>query len=624
MLAGRSIGLSQVGALADRVVWNEARPNEAGRQVLVAATAAVDGASEDLLPEGFSARTQVHEYGGRCWTAVGDAVVASNWQDQRLWRFARGVPPEPLTAEPPLPKSVRFADPIATPDSGFLIAVREQHRAEGVENDLVALSLERPGEPLVLASGRDFFSSPAVSPDGRSLAWLCWDHPNMPWDDTELWLAEIGPGLELSAPRRVAGAAGESIQQPRWSPEGVLHFVSDRSGWWNLYADGEPLCPMEAEFGLPGWAFGTASYAFTSDGRLVAAWSGPDGSGIGTVAGGTMTPFELPYSSFTSLAAVGELIACIASSPDEAPAVVAVDASGWLEVLRSSRDFELDSGFLSTPERVRFPTAGGEEAFALVYPPTSATHEGRPGELPPLLAMVHGGPTSAASSALNLGVQYFTSRGFAVADVDYRGSTGYGREFRKRLRGNWGVCDVEDCAAAARWLAAAGRVDPSRCVIRGGSAGGLTTMLALALTDAFAAGSSHYGVADLAGLDDGGHKFESRYNETMIGPMPEAEQRYRERSPVHHLDGFNRPLILFQGLEDVIVPPAQSEAVYRGLLARGVPVAYLSFEGEQHGWRRAETIGTVATVELSFFGRVLGFLPDGAVEVRIDNLDPPA
>ncbi|MCU4182788.1 S9 family peptidase [Acidiferrimicrobium sp. IK] len=618
LLTERAVGLSQVGVLGDRVVWNEARPSEAGRQVLVAARPGEPG--EDLTPAGFSARTQVHEYGGRCWTVAGDAVVASNWDDQRLWRFAPGAPPEPLTEEPPQPRAFRYADPVATPDGRWVIAVRERHHDGAVDNDLVAVALDRPATVVVLADGHDFFSAPALSPDGRRLAWLSWDHPNMPWDDTELWAADLDADAHLSAPRRVAGSAGESVQQPRWSGSGVLHWVSDRSGWWNLYADGAPLCPADAEFGEPGWVFGTSTYTFTSDGRLIAAWSGPDGSGIGEVRDGKVDAWDLPYAGYSDLRAFGDGVVCLAASPTSPPAVIRIDRAGRHQVLRASRVVDVDPAFLSRPERLTFPTSGGERAWALVYRPASATHEGPPAERPPLVVMSHGGPTSAASSSLNLGVQYWTSRGFAVADVDYRGSTGYGREYRNRLRGDWGVCDVEDCAAVARWLGEQGSVDPARCVIRGGSAGGFTTLAALAFSDVFAAGASLYGVADLAALARDTHKFESRYLDRMVGPWPEAEAVYRARSPIHHVEGFDRPLILFQGLEDMVVPPAQSEIIYHALRDKGIPVAYLAFEGEQHGFRKAETIQAVAAAELSFYGRVLGFEPVGRVDVEIDNL----
>ncbi|HET9692477.1 MAG TPA: prolyl oligopeptidase family serine peptidase [Acidimicrobiales bacterium] len=618
LLTEGAVRLSDVGLAGGRVAWNEGRPSEGGRQVLVA-----DGAG-DLVPAALSVRTRVHEYGGRCWVEVGDALVVTNDADQRLWVVrSPGAEPEPLTPEGP-----RYADPVADPAGRFVIAVREAHGDDGtVENDLAVVTLD--GTVGTLVGGRDFYAAPAISPDGRRVAWVDWDHPNMPWDDTDCWVGELVDQADGTVGcrevRHVAGGDDESVQQPRWSPDGVLHWISDRSGWWNLYRSptgevgdgGEALCPMAAEFGQPGWVFGTSTYCFTADGRLVATWGGPDGGGTGVVAGGAVAPFDLPWSSYDSLVADGTAVACIAASPTTPAAVVRIDADGAATVLRASRSVDLDPAGLSVPARRRFPTAGGEEAWAVVYPPASATHEGPAGERPPLVVMSHGGPTSSARSALDLGVQFWTSRGFAVADVDYRGSTGYGRAYRNRLRGAWGVCDVEDCAGVATWLASVGEVDGDRCVIRGGSAGGFTTLACLAFTDVFAAGADLYGVADLEALARDTHKFESRYLDRMVGPWPEAAATYRERSPIHHLEGFDRPLIIFQGLEDLVVPPAQSEMIFDALKAKGVPVAYLPFPGEQHGFRRAETIRTVAAMELSFYGLVLGFTPDGAVAVPV-------
>ena len=630
MLVHQAVGVGQVELDGDTVHWMESRPSEGGRQVVVRAEA--DGTTTELVPTGFSARTQVHEYGGRCYTVVGGVLVASSWEDQRLWRFEEGRPPVALTPEPASPRGARFADPVVTPDRRWVICVRERHRkleaGEVVDNDLVAVALDPadpPAEPVPLTGGRDFYSAPAVSPDGAELAWLCWDHPNMPWDETELWRAPLtdGPAGPSLGPATLVAGDRESVAQPRWSGAGVLHYVSDRSGWWNLYADGdpaEPVFPIDAECNEPGWVFGTATYGFAGDGGVVASWSGPGGTYLGRVRAREGAPLETGFSSYTSLRVRGSHAVCVAGSPTRAPAVVRIDLeSGGVEVLRQSREVDVDPGFLAIPEQVRFPTGGGAEAWALVYPPASADHDAPPGTLPPLVVMSHGGPTASASAVLNLAVQFWTSRGFMVADVDYRGSTGYGRAYRELLRGNWGRFDVEDCAGVARWLAEAGLSDPSRAVIRGGSAGGFTTLAALAFTDGFAAGASLYGVADLELLARDTHKFESRYLDRLVGPWPEAAERYRERSPIHHLEGFSCPIILFQGLEDKIVPPEQAELIHRALRDRGVPVAYLAFEGEQHGFRRAESVVRVAQAELAFYGRVLGFVPDEPVDVPIDN-----
>ena len=429
----------------------------------------------------------------------------------------------------------------------------------------------------------------------------------MPWDPTELWVADVGPDATIGPPARVAGGGEESITQPRWSPSGVLHYVSDRSGWWNLYDEhGTALCPLDAEFAGPDWAFGNASYAFGPDGTLFATWSGGAGEKIGVVTHGRARATAFPFSLFDALTAADGQVFAIAASPSVAPAVVRLDlGSGAVSVLRRSRETPLDESDLAVPRVVDFPTAGGATAHALLYLPANARFEGPSDERPPVVITIHGGPTGSASPVLNLGVQYWTSRGFAVADVDYRGSSGYGRAYRRLLDGAWGVADVEDCAHVVRWLDGQGLVDGRRAVIRGGS-GGFTTLAALAFTDTFAGGASHFGVSDLSLLARDTHKFESRYLDRLVGPWPAALEEYDRRSPIHHVEGICSPLILFQGLEDRVVPAAQSQLMYEALSARGVPVAYLTFAGEQHGFRQAATIVAVATAELQFYGRVFG------------------
>lgn len=490
-----------------------------------------------------------------------------------------------------------------SPDGTRLAFVRERHTSHGVVNDIVLLpSLD------VVASGHDFYAAPRFGPDGR-LAWLAWDQPRMPWDGTVL---EVDGAV-------VAGGPDESISQPRWSPEGALHWISDRTGWWNIYREpGEPLAPMEAEFAEPDWVFGQSTYDFLPGGRIVATWTGRLG-----VLG--EEPLDLPYTSFASVRALGDKVAAIAASPTQAPAVVLIDpATAEVTVVRESRATPVDPAYLSTPRRLAFPTSGGATAHALFYPPANPDCEGPPGERPPLIVTSHGGPTSQASTALNLRTQFWTSRGFAVVDVDYRGSSGYGRAYRKRLDGQWGVADVDDCLAAARHLAAMGRVDGRRMAIRGSSASGLTTLLALTRGPSgppsgehgvFAAGASLYGVVDLAAMARETHKFEARYLDGLVGPWPEAAAVYRQRSPLTHASQLSAPLIIFQGLDDRVVPPAQAEVLVDALRAAGVPFAYLTFEGEAHGFRKAETLRRVQEAELSFYGQVLGFTP-------ADDLDP--
>jgi dipeptidyl aminopeptidase/acylaminoacyl peptidase len=642
LLVQEVVRLSDVTVAGDEVWWNEGRPAEAGRQVLVVGGAGRPPA--DRVPPDFSARTAVHEYGGGSYAVLpgpagaASSVIFANWADQRLWLAPPDGTPRAVTPSPDVARGDRFADLALAGPAGaaprWLLAVRERHGADsaggkGVDNDLIALDLapalagsdpREPGPAIsVLASGRDFYSSPRPSPDGTRVAWITWDHPSMPWDSTELWVAALDDGGASSHPRLVAGGPGESVGQPRWSPDGRLHYLSDRSGWWNLYDEaGRPLAPLDAEFADPDWQLGQSSYAFLADGRLVATWSTPGGARLGVVDDGAVLPLDLPFSVFSSVRAQGGAVVAVAGSPTSEPAVVRIGIDdGRVEVVRPSRAGALDAAWISVPQPVEFPTESGRTAHALWYPPTNPETVGPAAELPPLIVVSHGGPTSSASPVLNYGIQYWTSRGLGVVDVDYGGSSGYGRAYRQRLQGLWGIVDVDDCVAAARWLAGQGLVDPARLVIRGGSAGGYTTLAALAFRDVFAAGASHYGVADPALLARDTHKFESRYLDGLIGPYPAAAAVYEARSPLHHVDQLDRPLILFQGLEDAIVPPAQAELIASALAARGVPVAHLTFAGEQHGFRQATTIRRVIDTELDFFGRVLGFTPHDRAEAFV-------
>jgi dipeptidyl aminopeptidase/acylaminoacyl peptidase len=628
LVAAGGVSLDEVRVAGGTVHWIEGRPLEGGRQVVCRAA---PGGPVDVIPEGFNARTKVHEYGGGAYTLAGDTLFFSNFRDQRLYRLdPGGGPPRPITPEPPAPGAARYADAHPTPDGRRLICVRERHEAGEVHNELVAVPADGSGPPVALAAGRDFYASPRLSPDGRRLAWLEWDHPNMPWDGTELRLAELAGDTLAGDPVTVAGGPSESVFQPDWSPDGVLHLVSDRTGWWNLYRVGagdgdlEALYPAEEEFGHPQWVFGLATYAFLPGGHIACIHGRGPLQRLGILdADGTLTDLDLPFTAFPpQLRAAGDRLACLAGSPTDARAVVLIDpAGGGVEVLRSSEDRELDPGYLSVPEPIEFPTEGGRTAHALYYPPANRDFRGPAGERPPLLVASHGGPTSGVVSDLRVGFQYFTSRGVAVVDVDYGGSTGYGRAYRQRLDGRWGIVDVDDCVAAARHLADRGDVDPVRLAIRGGSAGGYTTLCALTFRDDFAAGASYYGVADAAALAKETHKFESRYLDRLIGPWPEAEALYRERSPIHFTDRLSCPVILFQGLEDEVVPPDQAEMMVAALDAKGIPYAYLPFPGEQHGFRQAAHIRRALEAELYFYSRVFGFdLADPVEPVPIAHL----
>jgi dipeptidyl aminopeptidase/acylaminoacyl peptidase len=532
---------------------------------------------------------------------------------------------QPLTPE----IAWRYADPVVDPARKRLICLREDHTGPGeAVNCLVAVSLVDGAQQTILAHGYNFYSTPRLSTDGSHLAWLSWNHPNMPWDGTELWLAPFLADGSLGTPQLVAGGLEESIFQPEWSPDGTLFFISDRTGWWNLYrskdAKIEALCPMEAEFGLPQWSFGTATYGFASSRKLICVYEKDGESHLASLdlANKQLERIEIPYSDLYRPSVSSESVLLTASSATQSFCIVRLDlATGTSEILRRSSDLEINTGYLSVPELLEFPTENGLTAYGYYYAPKNQDFAAPAGELPPLLVLSHGGPTGATSAGFNLGIQYWTSRGFAVMDVNYGGSTGYGRAYRQRLNGNWGVVDVDDCCNAALYLARQGKADPQRLAIRGGSAGGYTTLCALALRQVFKAGASHFGIGDLTTFVYDTHKFESRYLDRLVGPYPERKDLYYERSAINFVDQISCPLILFQGLEDKVVPPSQSEAMYAAVKAKGLPVAYIAFEGEQHGFRKAENIRRALDAELYFYGKVFGFELAEAVEpLQIDNL----
>lgn len=636
LIVSSDISLEHPTQVGEDIFWIEGRPAEGGREVIVHRTP--DGSITDVTPPPFNVRTTVHEYGGRCTLIdVGDVkhrdvkhrtVYFSNYADQRIYRQVIGGEPLPLTPE----AAWRYADPVLDRVRNRLICVREDHTREGVEatNTLVAIDLGDGSQQTVLVEGRDFYSNPRLSPDGSRLCWLSWNHPNMPWDGTELWIARLNADGTLGAAELVAGGLQESVFQPEWSPDGSLYFVSDRSGWWNLYrqVDGQvqAVQPMEAEFGLPQWIFGMQTYGFDSAQRLVCTYTHQSRWYLGRLdlTTGEMTRLDLPYHDTRAFLDVSPGKALfVGGSPTEPSSVILLDLQrGETQVLRRSSEVELDPGYYSIPQVIEFPTENGLSAYANYYPPANRDYQAPQGELPPLLVLSHGGPTSAASTRLSLKTQYWTSRGFAVVDVNYGGSTGYGRAYRQRLNGNWGVVDMDDCANAARYLAGQGLVDAERLAIRGGSAGGYTTLCALTFRDTFKAGASHFGIGDLEPFVHDTHKFESRYLDSLVGPYPEKKDLYYQRSAINFTERISCPIILFQGLEDKVVPPSQSEKMYEAVRAKGIPTAYLPFEGEQHGFRQAENIKRSLDAELYFYSRIFGFeLAEPVEPVRIENLD---
>ncbi|MFN4294141.1 MAG: S9 family peptidase [Thermoflexales bacterium] len=626
LIVGQTISLGQIALDGDDAYWLESRPSEGGRYTLIRLRG---GSYQEVTPAPFNVRTRVHEYGGGAYLVHHGTVYFSNFHDQRLYRAGECGAPTPIT--PATDAKLRYADAVMDAQRRRLICVREDHTG-GREpvNTLVAVRCdgdERGGATLV--AGHDFYAAPRLSPDGTRLAWLAWNHPNMPWDGTELWLAEVGADGTLSNPRRVAGGERESIFQPEWSPDGVLHFVSDRSGWWNLYRrrDGEiqALHPMEAEFGEPQWTFGQRTYAFIAPTLIACAYAqdGIERLGLLNAQTGAWREIASPYTAIGGLCADGNRLVFHAGAPDQFAAIIQLDiASGAFTALKRASDLQIDPGYISIGQPITFPTTGGLSAHAFFYPPRNRDYVAPEGERPPLLVMSHGGPTGAAANALSLKVQFWTSRGIAVLDVNYGGSTGYGRAYRERLNGQWGIVDVDDCVNGARYLVQQGLVDGERLMISGGSAGGYTTLCALTFRDVFKAGASYYGVSDAEALARDTHKFESRYLDRLIGPYPEQRERYAQRSPIHFADRISAPLLLLQGLEDVIVPPGQSEAMFAAARAKGLPTAYLAFEGEQHGFRKAENIKRALEAELYFYGRVFGFTPaDPIAPIKIENMD---
>lgn len=618
------VALGDIVLDGEKTYWLESRPSDAGRSVVVA--------GEDITPQGYSVLSRVHEYGGGAYTVHAGVVYFVNLADQGVYRQTTGAEPAPLCVR----DGLRFADLCVDARAGRLIAVCEDYNTEGEPvNSLVAIGLT-DGRLSTLAKGADFYSSPALNDDASRLAWLSWNHPNMPWDGTELWLAELAAdgGIDLSPSRSrcVAGGAEESLFQPQWGPDGALYFASDRSDWWNLYrcrAGGddtliEALYPLPAEFALPQWVFAMSTYGFDDAGNIICAyrrdgnWTlarlDPDSKGF--------TAFQLPFTDIGGIRCQGRRAVFHAASATDAAAVVQLDLdSTEIKTLRRSSALAIDGEDISVAEPISFATTGGRTAHAFYYPPKNAKYRAASDELPPLLVKSHGGPTASTSSAFNPGIQYWTSRGFAVVDVNYGGSTGYGRDYRRQLDGQWGVVDVDDCAAAARFLIDTARADAARCAIRGNSAGGYTTLAALTFRELFRAGASYYGISDLQVLAQDTHKFESRYLDRLIGPYPQAKALYEQRSPLMHCDGLSAPVIFFQGLEDKVVPPNQAEVMVDALRRKGVAVAYVPFAGERHGFRQAANIKRALEAELYFYSRIFGFaLADSIEPVPIDNL----
>ena len=622
LIVSKTIGIDNLAIDRHNIYWLEKRPQEKGRSLIVGYF--TDGSTQDITPEAFSVRSKIHEYGGGAYTIKENTIYFSNYADGRIYRQVVANQAEPLTEK----AQKRYGDIIIDSDRNRLICVCEDHSLKDVEpqNSIISIDLSS-GRVQTLIEGSDFYSSPRLSPDGGYLAWTSWDHPNMPWDSTYLWLAEVDC-LGTSQPQLVAGGKTESICEPKWGNDGTLYFNSDRTNWWNIYrrnSNGtvEILHSMAAEFAYPHWVFGLSTYAVIGD-RLVCAYSMNGSWHLGTIDLHTQEFQEINtrYTNISSLQAADNIVVFIGGSPTETTVVAKLDLdTGKEEILNRAGDLTIDPDYLSLPEAIAFPTTDNLTAYAWYYPPQNKDYIAPTSELPPLVVKSHGGPTAAASVDLNLRIQYWTSRGFGYLDVNYGGSIGYGRQYRQRLDGKWGIVDVDDCVNAAKYLVKQNRVDGDRLIITGSSAGGYTTLAALTFQDLFKAGASYYGISDLEILAKDTHKFESRYLDGLIGRYPEERAIYQERSPINYIEQLNCPVIFFQGLKDKVVLPNQAQIMFDAIKAKGLPVAYISFEQESHGFRIAENIKKALDSEFYFYARVFGFEPADAIEpIEIINL----
>lgn len=593
-----SIGFYEMQADGEALYWTELHPTEKGRVNLVKY---VPAKGETSIAPDISVRTRVHEYGGGALAVKNNTLILSRDSDKQLWQLNNKL--VQLTNDP----NSRFADGTIHPTKPLSIWVCE----EGNENTLCALS---DGKLHTIASGQDFYSTPRISPDGKWLVYLSWNFPNMPWDGTTLWLAQLGENGDLIEPRKIAGGEEESIFQPEWSPDGTLYFVSDRTGFWNLYhyINGKTInvlsAPMEAEFGIPAWVFGRPTYTFLDSNTIycVVASKGVDTLAKIDVKKRSYTDLKLPFTLVQNVITYQGKIFFFGASPTQPNSIIALDPkSNHYTIIKQSFKLPFGEEWISKPETISFPSENGKEAYGFYYPPKNPQYVSPKGELPPLIVKVHGGPTSRAYPYLSMETQFWTSRGFALIDVNYSGSTGYGREYFKRLEGRWGIVDVDDSISAARTLVKRGLADPTRLIIRGGSAGGYTTLAALAFSDVFAAGTSYFGISDLELLYQDGHKFESKYTDRLVGPYPEALDLIRARSPLYHLEKFTKPVLLLQGDEDKIVPPNQTLEIYEKLIELDRPVGMIMFKGEGHGFRQAPNIKRSLDAELYFYGKTL-------------------
>ncbi len=622
LVARQSIRFGDLLADGKVLYWVESRPAEKGRSVIVQHTP--DGSTNDILDAPFSARSRVHEYGGGAFTVSKGIMYFVNFDDQRVYRQEVADVPHAITAE----DDMRYADLVVDEARGRILCIQEAHGGKEAVNSIACIDIEGKTGPRSLISGSDFYSSPRMSPDGKHLAWLSWDHPNMPWDGTELWIADIDTAGMLLNSRKVAGGISESILQPEWSPDNILYFVSDRNGWWNIYRYAQDkvdiLLEFDAEFALPHWVFGLSTYGFLEHGRIACTFNQKGTWQLATIDIKTrkMECVDTLYNDITHLRTVDEWIVFYGGSPAEGLSLIKYNTkTSKAHVVRCTQESTIDPGYISKPELIEFDTTDSLKAYGFFYRPQNSDYVESQKERPPLIVVTHGGPTSCSYASLDMKVQFWTSRGFAVLDVNYGGSTGFGRPYRERLKGKWGIVDVDDCVNGAKHLIKKNLVDGERLIIRGGSAGGYTTLAALTFRDVFHVGASYYGVSDLEALAAETHKFESRYLDSLIGPYPSALEAYKQRSPINYTEGLSAPIIFFQGLDDKVVPPNQAEKMVKALREKRIPVAYLSFEREQHGFRQAENLQRSLEAELYFYSRIFGFVLNEDIKpITIENM----
>lgn len=616
-VSARSVGsgdhVFELNLEGDDVYLVEVRPREPKARYSIMKVKATGGQASELIGAPFNARSTVHEYGGGGFVIAGDSIVFSNFDDQRLYKRGNKDTILPLTREG---SDSRYADGVFDKIRNRIVCVRELHPVSGKReavNSIVAVDL-KTGAESVLATGNDFYSFPRISPDGSLLAWISWNFPNMPFDGSELWVGDLDSSDgSIANKRKLAGGLDESVTQPKWKSTRDLYFISDRTGWWNIYRWNESegissVCPKDADFCHPDWNLGLSTYAFGSDGEILCTFAEEGEWKLARIRDSRLEIVESQFTEVNHIQSSGAIAVFLAGSPTEGHAVFQYNfPAGKIQKIYESPEENSAGPKIppSLPNSLTFPTSNNSGAYGFFYTPLNPEYRGPEGDLPPLIVMVHGGPTHASSNVLRGNIQFFTSRGFAVFDVNYGGSSAYGREFRRRLNGQWGVVEVEDAVNGAKYLGKEGRIDEKRVVIRGGSAGGWATLAALAFTDFFRAGACYYGISDLERWELDCHKFESQYLHSLIGSYPQERELFSARSPTRHAKEFRAPLIIFQGLEDKVVPPSQSELMVAALKKEGKSVEYFPFAGEQHDFRQAAHIEEALTRELELYRKVL-------------------